>query len=136
MITLSGLAYKTLGLLEDGQGHFNWGGFAGRVLLLASLGLIAAYSGSQADKLFVDEKRNRKLALELEAIGPYLAPLPIDEQNKFRVQIGDRSFGRDHEKDTGAHKSPATLVHLLKSKEVKEFLELVMELAKKSKGVE
>jgi hypothetical protein len=135
MITLSGLAYKTLGLLEDSNGHFNWGGFDGRVLLLASLGIIAAYSGSQADKLFVDEKRNRKLALELEAIGPYLAPLPIEEQNKFRIQIGDRSFGRDQDRDAGTHRSPATLIHLLESKEVKQFLEIVMDFAKKSKSV-
>jgi hypothetical protein len=92
-------------------------------------------SGSQADKLFVDEKRNRKLALELEAIGPYLASLPIEEQNKFRVQIGDRSFGRDHDKDAGTNRSPATLVHLLESKEVKQFIELVMDLAKKGKSV-
>lgn len=68
--TLSVLAYKTLSLLEDGKGHFNWGGFDGRVVLLMSLGVIAAYSGNQADKFFTDEKRNRKLDLELEAIGP------------------------------------------------------------------
>src|ERR1700679_3373915 len=64
LVMLSWLAYHTLGLLEDGKGQFNWGGFAGRVLLLTSLGVIAAYSGSQADKLFGDERRNRKLALE------------------------------------------------------------------------
>jgi hypothetical protein len=136
LITLSGLAYKTLGLLEDSDGHFNWGGFAGRVLLLASLGVIAAYSGSQADKLFVDEKKNRRLALELEAIGPYLAPLPIDEQNKFRIQVGDRSFGQDHDADLRVHrKSPVSIVDLVKSKEGKEFLDLVIEVAKKVNGV-
>lgn len=136
LITLSGLAYKTLGLLEDSNGHFNWGGFAGRVLLLASLGVIAAYSGSQADKLFVDEKKNRRLALELEAIGPYLAPLPIDEQNKFRIQVGDRSFGQDHDADLRVHrKSPVSIVDLVKSKEGKEFLDLVVEVAKKVNGV-
>ncbi len=134
MVALSILAYHTLPLLEDSKGHFNWGGFAGRVLLLVSLGIIAAYSGSQADKLFVDEKRNRKLALELEAIGPYLAPLPTDEQHKFRIQIGDRSFGREHEIDSKVHrKSPVSALDLLNSKESKEVLELVLELAKKLK---
>lgn len=135
MITLTSLAYKTLGLLEDGSGHFNWGGFAARVLLLGSLGVLAAYSGSQADKLFVDEKKNRKLALELEAIGPYLAPLPVEDQNKFRLQIGEKSFGQDHDRELLAHRSPATLAHLLKSKEVREFLEFAMDIAKKGKGV-
>lgn len=131
---LTSLAYKTLPLLEDARGQFNWGGFAGRVLLLASLGVIAAYSGSQADKLFTDEKRNRKLAPELEAIGPYLSSLPKDEQDKFKLQIGDRSFGRDLELQIrGHHKSPVTLLDLAKSKETKEVVDLIIEYAKKLK---
>jgi hypothetical protein len=136
MVVLSVLAFRTLPLLEDSKGQFNWGGFAGRVLLLASLGVIAAYSGSQADKLFDVEKRNRKLALELEAIGPYLAPLPDDEQAKFRIQIGHRSFGRDEDRGpVASRKSPATLFGLLKSKEGKEVIDLIMDIARKGKGV-
>ena len=136
MLTLSGVAYKTLGLIEDRSGHINWGGFAGRVLLLVSFGVIAAYAGSQADKLFVDEKRNRKLALELEAIGPYLAPLPLEEQNKFRVQIGDRSFGREFEIDARSHrKSPVSVLDLLKSKESKDLMELLIQLSRKAGGL-
>ena len=130
---LSWTAYKTLGLLENAGGQFNWGGFAGRALLLASLAAIAWYSGFQADKLFVDEKRNRKLALELEAIGPYLAPLPIEEQNKFRVAMGEKSFGRDHDAELHKHKSPVSVFHLLRSKPVKDLIELGMELSKKGK---
>ncbi|MGA7155414.1 MAG: hypothetical protein WBY53_01125 [Acidobacteriaceae bacterium] len=131
--TLSFLAYRTLGVLEN-NGHFNWGNFAARALLLVSLGVIAAYSGTQADKLFTDERRNRKLALELEAIGPYLEPLPIEEQNKFRVDIGNRSFGRDH--DPHEHrKSPASVLDLVKTKEGKEVLELLLELGKKAKDL-
>jgi hypothetical protein len=132
LITLSVLAYKTLGLLEDVHGQFNWEGFAGRVLLLASLGVIAAYSGFQADKLFVEEKGSRKLALELEAIGPYLAPLPLEEQHKFRVQIGERSFGREvdvHEH----HKSPTSVMDLMKSKPSREMLALIIEAFSKAK---
>jgi hypothetical protein len=132
LVTLSMLAYKTLGVLEDG-GHFSWGGFAGRALMLVSLGVIAAYSGTQGDKLFGEERRNRKLALELEAIGPYLAPLPIDEQNKFRVLMGELSFGRDP--DPHVHrKSPASVIDLLKSKESKELLQLIIDLGTKGKG--
>jgi hypothetical protein len=138
MVVLSVLAFRTLPLLEDSKGLFNWGGFAGRVLLLGSLGVIAAYAGSQADKLFAVEKRNRKMALELEAIGPYLAPLPEEEQAKFRILIGDRSFGRDD--DFGRRenkKSPATLLALLKSKEgkeIKELLEAALEFVRKEKS--
>jgi hypothetical protein len=134
MIVLSILAYRTLPLLEDSSGHFNWGAFAARVLLLGSLGVIATYAGSQADKNFDIEKRNRKLALELEAIGPYLAPLSREDQDKFRVQIGERSFGRDDDgivKTRG--KSPSSLLDLVKSKEVKEAIEWILDIVQKRK---
>ncbi len=133
MISLSFMAYKTLYLLSDDKGAFNWGGFAGRVVFLASLGVIAAYAGTQADKLFNSERRNRRLALELEAIGPYLAPLPTDEQNKFRVQIGEKSFGQEEIIAAAGEKSPATLFALANSKEGKQLLELLVELVKKIK---
>ena len=120
------------GVLEGVGGHFNWGGFAARALLLLSLGVIAAYSGTQADKLFGEERRNRKLALELEAIGPYLAPLPVEEQNKFRLQIGELSFGRDTESHVH-RKSPASVIDLLKSKESRELLQLIIEAGTKAK---
>jgi hypothetical protein len=134
LITLSALAYKTLGVLDGVGGHFNWGGFAARALLLVSLGVIAAYSGTQADKLFGEERRNRKLALELEAIGPYLAPLPVEEQNKFRLQIGELSFGRDPESHVH-RKSPASVFDLLKSKESRELLQLIIDAGTKAKDL-
>jgi hypothetical protein len=135
MIVLSILAATTLDRLEDKQGHFLWGAFAARAFLLGSLGVIAAYAGSQADKLFDVEKRNRKLALELEAIGPYLSPLPEDEQHKFRIQVGDRSFGRDDVREGENHrKSPVSLLHLLDSKEVQQFVDLLVERIKKAAG--
>jgi hypothetical protein len=71
--------------------------------------------------------------LELEAIGPYLAPLPVEEQNKFRVLIGEKSFGQDHEMNLLNHKSPVSLFHYLKSKPVKDIIEIMAELAKKGK---
>jgi hypothetical protein len=132
LVTLSILAYKTLGVLEGSHGAFSWEGFAARALVLVSLGVIAAYSGTQADKLFGEERRNRKLALELEAIGPYLAPLPIEEQNKFRLQVGEQSFGRDLE----AHihrKSPVSAIDILNSKQSKEFLQSLIEIVAKAK---
>jgi len=136
MCVLCYTAYKTLGLLENSNGQFLWGGFAARALLLASLGLLAAYSSSQADKLLGDERRNRKLALELEAIGPYLAPLPEEDRNKFRILIGDRSFGREQDIQTGTHpKSPASLLDLIKSKQSKDVVDFLIDLIKKAKDI-
>jgi hypothetical protein len=131
MCVLSILAYQTLGKLESANGVFNWGMFAARVFLLVSLGVLAAYAGSQADKLFGLERRNRRLALELEAIGPFLATLPQEEQNKFRIQVGERSFGHDDAPVAGGSKSPATILDLLSSKEGKQFVEVIREVLKK-----
>jgi hypothetical protein len=52
------------------QGDFRWGGFATRVFLTITVGVLAAYAVSQADRFFHMEKHNRKLALELAAIDP------------------------------------------------------------------
>jgi hypothetical protein len=113
-------------------GTFSWGSFAGRVFISLTFGVLAAYAASQADKYQKVERQNRRLALELEAIGPFIAPLPTEKQEEFRMTIGERSFGHGD----GAHggmdsKSPATLVDvLLQSKESKEFRALLTEVIK------
>ena len=104
---------------------FVWQNFAGRVVLTVAVFVLAAYAAAQSDKYFEMEQRNRRLALELEAIGRYLAPLPSDKQEAFRLQIGERTFGRDDlalgRKRAG--KSPATALDvLMKTTEVREFI--------------
>jgi hypothetical protein len=116
------VAYKAF--LPLVQGTFTWEGLVGRVFLSLTVGVLAAYAASQADKFLEMERRNRKFALELEAIGPYLAPLSPESQEKFRVDMGERSFGQDdHGLGKRLEKSPATVVDvLLKSKEFRAFI--------------
>lgn len=115
------------------QGGFSWEGFAGRVFVSLTVGVLAAYAAAQADKHIQAERRNRKLALELEAIGPYLAPLPVEKQEEFRLEMGKRSFGRDESGFGGkAEKSPASVIDIfVKSKEFREF---VAEIVKAARG--
>lgn len=49
---------------------FSWPGFAARLVLTLTVGVLAAYARSQADKNLEIEKRNRQMALELEALSP------------------------------------------------------------------
>jgi hypothetical protein len=92
--------------------HIPWEVLTARLLMIATVGILAAYSSSQGDKQHQIEKRNRQLALEFEALGAFLAPLPSDQQHKFRYEIGERSFGRwDDEK--GHERSRVTLLDLL-----------------------
>lgn len=122
MIGLIFIAYKAF--LPVVQGAFSWESFAGRVFVSLTVGVLAAYAAAQADKYQEFEKGNRKLALELEAIGPYLAPLSPEMQEQFRLKLGERTFGRDDSNlSRNQDKSPATLVDLVtKSKEFQEVI--------------
>ncbi len=110
------------------QGEFSWERFAGRVALTIAVGVFAAYAAAQADRYMEAERRNRKLALELEAIGPYLAPLPEDKQQEFRLALGDRTFGREEHGFNRRERSPATPIDVvIKNKGLRDF---VVELIK------
>ena len=93
-------------------------GLATRIFLSLTFGVFAAYAARQASHFLEMERKNRKLALELEALGPYIAPLDKEKQDEFRLKLGDRSFGV-HE-DT-SHKpkpdDPVTATDLMKPKE-------------------
>lgn len=113
------------------SGEFSWGSFAGRVFISLTFGVLAAYAASQADKYQKIERQSRRLALELEAMGPFIAPLPLDKQQEFRLSIGDRSFGHGDSVGGFDTKSPATLIDvILHSKEIRA---LVAEIIKTSK---
>jgi hypothetical protein len=90
-----------------------WEFLLARAIMIATVGILAAYTSSQADKQYQIERRNRKLAVELESLGAFITPLPPDEQAKFRYDIGQKSFGR-WEDERGHEPSPATLLDLLK----------------------
>ncbi len=117
------IGFAVFAFLPALQGDFSWERFAGRVVLTITVGLFAAYSAAQADRYMESERRNRKLALELEAIGPYLAPLPEERQQEFRLALGDRTFGRDEPGLGRRDKSPATILDVaMRSKVFKEFV--------------
>lgn len=114
--------YLVLPLVQ--QDSFPWGPFATRVFLTLPIAVLAAYAISQADKYQQVERRSQKLALELEAIGPFLATLPSEKQEEFRLKIGERSFGTSQDLiDRHSIKSPSSLVDLIpKNKEAREFI--------------
>jgi hypothetical protein len=116
--------------LPSVQGEFRWESFAARVFLTVTVGVLAAYAGAQADRFFHIEKSNRKLALELAAIDPFIALLPLDEQYKFKLEVGRRSFAQDETPLAKGDKSPATTLDLLTSDQMKQFLEMVSAVSK------
>ena len=129
LVVIIFIAFKAF--LPVVQGEFTWEGFAGRIFLSVTVGLLAAYAISQADKHQQVERRSRKIALELEAIGPYLADLPKDKQEDFKLKIGERSFGMTQDLiDQHSVKSPKSVMDLLKSKELREFIAEIVRAGK------
>jgi hypothetical protein len=126
MVLLIGLAIFIF--LPQVAGTFTWESFAGRVFITFTVGVLAAYAGSQADKYQKIERYSKNLALELQAIGPYIAPLPQDKQDEFRLMIGDRTFGREggihHKSD---EKSPTSVADVIaKSKDLSGYTSDIM----------
>ena len=113
------------------QGDFRWGAFAARVFLTITVGVFAAYSVSQADRFYKMESTNRRLALELAAIDPFIALLPQEEQYKFKLEVARRTFAQEEPRtDSKADKSPATALDVIASKETQGIVESLVELAK------
>lgn len=103
-------------------------GLATRIFLSLTFGIFAAYAAKQASHFLDMERKNRKLALELEALGPYIAPLDKVSQDEFRIKIGDRSFGvHDHDLNNPKPDDPVTAYGALN---LKELGELVANIAK------
>lgn len=129
MLILIFIAYTTF--LPSIKEAFDWPGFAGRVFVALTVGALAAYAGTQADKYQKIERYNRRLALELEAIGPYIAPLTEDKQADFRIKVGDRSFGQGE----GLHseldaKSPTSVADIIIDPKFRDFITGIIKAAK------
>lgn len=105
-------------------------GFASRLFLSIAFGIFAAYAARQASHFSETEQKNRKRALELEAFGPFIEPLDKADKDKFRLEIGERSFAVP---DHGPHKlsetEPVTAPAL-----VKEVTESIANLVKAVKS--
>lgn len=110
-------------------------GLATRIFLSITFGIFAAYAAKQASKFLGMEQRNRKLALELEALGPYIAPLPVEMQHRFRADLGERSFGIPDSDSTKPNESdPVSVIDILKSKEAGEVISNILKAGKSAEG--
>ena len=122
LVAIIAVAYKAF--LPLVQGVFSWESFAGRLFVSLTVGVLAAYAISQADKYQQVERRSRKLALELEALGPFLASLPTEQRDEFRIRVGDRTFGTsDDLVDRLSSDSPKSVLDVaFKSKDLRELV--------------
>jgi hypothetical protein len=129
MLLLIEIAYIAfLPAIEKG---FNWPSFAGRVFVALTVGALAAYAGTQADKYLKIERYNRRMALELEALGPFIAPLATQEQTDFRIKVGERSFGQGERTHSDLDaKSPTNVADILADPKLRTFITDIIKAVK------
>lgn len=126
------ILFAKLVFFTNADAETTWPMLVGRSLLTVAIGFAAAYSARQGDKAAQVESFNRSMALELAALGPFLAPLDPAEREKFRVMVGSKTFGRIHglEASDGTG-SPTSIADLAGDK---RFVESIATLAKAFRG--
>jgi hypothetical protein len=61
----------------------NWVDVARRVIFTVTVGALATYAASQTSRYQAAERKNRKLELELRALGPFLEPVAPRSARNF-----------------------------------------------------
>lgn len=108
MVLLIGFTGFTAINLEGSA--WNWIDVARRLLFAATVGALATYAASQTSRYQTAERKNRKLELELRALGPFLEPVAPEERQKFRLKIAEVFFGKEESSQLDKA-GPATALH-------------------------
>lgn len=72
-----------------------------KFLVTAVMGIIARWTSRQANRHLAEERRLRRLALELATINPFLNNLPPEIQHKVKEILAMRYYGNDHNENPG-----------------------------------
>jgi hypothetical protein len=107
----------------DSNHSFTWDALLVRVVLSVTLGFLAGYTSRLGDRYLSIEQRNRKLELDLAALGPYLAHIQTDKREEFRLEVGRRLFAKD-DAAVPAEKSVPNAVDVLNSKTAEKLVDL------------
>jgi hypothetical protein len=76
----------------DRNATFSWAGFAARVYVSLTFMALAGYAASEARSNQKSEIQNRRIAMELEAVRPFIVTLSDEQQEEFIKQLADRTF--------------------------------------------
>jgi len=94
----------------------------GRVFVAATVGVLAAYASRLADQAQRTEERNRRYALVLSSIDPYLADLEPEQRTTVKIELAKTLFHQPVG-DT------ATAAEAAFDGNAKDFMELLIQLA-------
>jgi hypothetical protein len=88
-----GLIVVALIFFLPAGGGFSWPAFAARAFVSLTFAALAGYAAREAANNQKTESVNRRIALELEAVRPFIVSLPAEQQEAFINKLGDRTFG-------------------------------------------
>lgn len=94
----------------------------GRVFVAATFGVLAAYASRQADQAHRIEERNRRYALVLSSIDPYLANLEPEQRTAVKIDLAKSLFTQPTS-ESGAITEGAF------DGNAKDFMQLLIQLA-------
>ena len=121
LVAIVFVALFTFAPPEEG---LDWITIARKVLVSTPLGALAAYALTEAGRHRRRQTRNRRLALELASIDPYLARLPESDQHTVKKTLVERWF---------AQKQPPTKEEAVTQKSLLNLIrDLVKEVVRKS----
>lgn len=103
-----------LSFFETTHPRFDWQTGAFRMLFSVALSVPAAYLARESSKHRVQQNSHLRIALDLQAITPYLASLPTEEQHKLKVEVANKIFGANDATVTHPESYPINVNDLLK----------------------
>ena len=75
-----------------GRSFLNWEDLLARSVLVALIGLVAAYAAKEGSTAGRAEESNRRAELQLASVGPFIAELAPEKQQEIREKYGERMY--------------------------------------------
>jgi hypothetical protein len=110
LIIVSIIGYS---LFETAKPHFDWETALFRLLFSLALSVPAAYLARESSKHREQQYTYLRLSLDLQAITPYLASLPAEEQHRLKAELANRIFGAQEVPRNSIESYPLNLNDLL-----------------------
>lgn len=120
LIALVGFALHAYQAITDSAAGVSQ--ILGRVFVAATFGVLAAYASRQADQAQRIEERNRRYALVLSSIDPYLADLEPAQRTDVKIELAKTLFSQP-----GNEAMPASEEAF--DGNAKDFMQLLIQLA-------
>ncbi|QOY92851.1 hypothetical protein IM543_14715 [Massilia sp. UMI-21] len=100
-------------LFEMAKPDFKWQTSILRFFFSLALSVPAAYLARESAKHREQHYSHLRISLDLQAITPYLASLPPDEQNKLKIDVANKIFGAAHVNSQTTDSYPLNLNELV-----------------------